>query len=221
MKSKIKLGLQVIILILFIGFLANFFIPKPETQWDVVNLEPLKSGPIVAFGDSLTVGVAVGEEENYPWHFSEAFGEPVYNSGVSGDTTANGLSRLEADVLAYNPRLVFVALGGNDIKAKVPVEVAFGNLRTIIERIQAGGAVVVLMGIDGKFVYGPEYDLAYKALAEETGCILVSDILEDIIGNRSLLLDQVHPNAAGYVVLKDKVLKELRFFQEELQFPEF
>lgn len=221
MKSRLKLLIQLSILFIIALAAFEFFRPKPETRWPVVNLEQVKQGPIVALGDSLTVGVVVGPQENYPWLLSQAFGEPIINAGVSGDTTEGGLNRLRQDVLSHNPRLVLVALGGNDIKARVPVEKAFGNLREIISRIHSTGAVVVLMGIDGKFVYGPEYDLAYKALAEETGCILVSDILEDIIGNRGLLLDQVHPNAKGYVVLADKVLKEVRYFREPLQLNDF
>lgn len=221
MKSTLRILFQLAVLTIIVRAIAWFFLPAPETKWAVVNLDQVKSGSIVALGDSLTEGVAVGEKENYPWLLSQAFGEPVINAGVAGDTTEGGLRRLEADVLAYKPRLVFIELGGNDLKQGVPAQQAFGNLRAIIAQLQANGIVVVLLGIDGKHVYGPEYDLAYKALAKETGCILVSDILGDLIGKPSLLLDQVHPNGKGYVVLTEKVLVELRYYKVALALSDF
>jgi acyl-CoA thioesterase-1 len=198
---------------------AWFFWPRPETRWAVRHLDSVKSGPIVALGDSLTEGVAVAPTENFPYYLSEVWGEPVLNAGVSGHRTDEGLARLESDVLAHNPRLVLVALGGNDLRQNVPVDVAFRHLREVVQRIQDSGAVVALLGVDGGLFYGPEYDEAYNALAEEMGCILVSDILEDILGRRSLLLDQVHPNGAGYKVLASKVIREFNHFHEELGIP--
>ena len=205
--------------ICFLAAVAWFFWPRPETRWEVRHLDSVKSGPIVALGDSLTEGVAVAPTENYPYYLSTAWGEPVINAGVSGHRTDEGLARLESDVLAHTPRLVLVALGGNDLRQNVPVDVAFRHLREVVQRIQDSGAVVALLGVDGGLFYGPEYDEAYKALAEEMGCILVSDILEDILGRRSLLLDQVHPNGAGYKVLASKVIREFNHFHEQLGIP--
>src|ERR1700712_4399746 len=112
---------------------------------------PAPAAPVVIFlGDSLTAALALAEEQAYPALLArqlKAEGKQarVINAGVSGDTTAGGLSRL-GWLLNQHPALVVVALGGNDGLRGLPVAEVEGNLRQIIRRAQAAGAGVLLLG---------------------------------------------------------------------------
>ena len=157
---------------------------------------------IVCFGDSLTYGTGASEGQDYPSRLSERIGRPVVNAGVPGDTTADALARLEDDVLSRSPRMVLITLGGNDLKNRVSRQTAFANLREIVLRIQAAGAMVVIGGLDIP-LYGRGFDQAYQELARETGSVLIPDVFEKIMGNRSLMSDPIHPNADGYAVMAE------------------
>src|SRR6058998_467101 len=91
---------------------------------------------VIAFGDSLTAGYGAGTGEDYPTRLSALIGEPVINAGVSGDTTGSALARLDADVLARDPRIVIVGLGGNDFLGGVPIASTDTNLREIVRKIE-------------------------------------------------------------------------------------
>jgi acyl-CoA thioesterase I len=164
---------------------------------------PTAGTQIVCFGDSLTAGTGAARGKEYPAQLSRLIRRPVINAGVPGDTTAEGLARLERDVLDRSPRLVLITLGGNDLKNGVSRDAAFGNLRQIVDRIHGAGALAIIGGIDIP-LYGRGFDKAYKALAEETGAILIENILDDIMGNRSLMSDPIHPNDAGYAVMAER-----------------
>ena len=182
-------------------FMAGARILRP-TAPEIRNADPLGTA-LIAFGDSLTYGTGAGQGRDYPARLSELLGLPVVNAGVPGDTTASALRRLEADVLTRSPRIVFITLGGNDLKNGVSGEIAFRNLRKIVEAIQAEGALVVLGGIDIPF-WGRGFAQAYRDLARETGAVLIPDIFDGIIGDRRLMSDSIHPNAVGYAVMAEK-----------------
>jgi lysophospholipase L1-like esterase len=128
---------------------------------------------------------------------------------VSGDTTAEGLARLDRDVLAENPGVVLLSLGANDMLRRQPMDATFDNLRLIIDRIQARGALVVLIGVEGFPMVHGDYGPRYRALARETGCVYVPDMLDDVFGDPALMYDQIHPNAAGYAKIAARVESEV------------
>lgn len=163
---------------------------------------------IVCFGDSLTYGTGAPPGQDYPSLLSRRIGRTVVNAGVPGDTTAEALARLEDDVLSRSPRMVLITLGGNDLKNRVARETAFANLREIVLRIQAAGAMVVIGGLDIP-LYGRGFDQAYRELARETGSVLVPDVFDGIMGNRSLMSDPIHPNADGYAVMAEHFHKAI------------
>ena len=166
---------------------------------------PTAGTQIICFGDSLTAGTGAPRGMDYPARLSRLIGRPVINAGVPGDTTAEGLSRLEKDVLSRSPRLVLITLGGNDLKNGVSREAAFGNLRQIVDRIHDAGALAVIGGIDIPF-YGRGFDKAYRELAEETGAVLI----ENILGDRSLMNDPIHPNEAGYAIVAERFQRAIQ-----------
>ena len=173
--------------------------------------QPTAGTQIICFGDSLTAGTGSSEGMDYPSQLSRRIGRKVINAGVPGDTTADGLVRIEADVLLKAPRLVLITLGGNDLKNRMSKDAAFDNLRQIVTRIHEAGAVAIIGGIDIPF-YGRGFGAAYKKLAEDTGAVLIEDILADILGNRDLMSDPIHPNDAGYTVMAERFYTAIRPF---------
>lgn len=181
------------------GWLAyQFFAREPEIR----NAHP-RGGPVVCFGDSLTYGTGVPDGQSYPDRLAERLGEEVINAGVPGDTTADALERLEEDVLVHDPRVVFITLGGNDLKNGMSRDAAFRNLKTIVSAIQERGALVVLGGVDIPF-WGRGFGDAYRELARETGIVLIPNVLKGLVGDGSLMSDSIHPNAAGYAILAER-----------------
>jgi acyl-CoA thioesterase-1 len=161
---------------------------------------------IVAFGDSLTAGKGLDDDEAYPAVLERmlmAAGLPfsVKNHGVSGDTSADAVRRLEA-ALAESPAVMIVALGANDGLRGVPVAEVRRNLETIIEAAQARKITVLLCGMEALPINGWEYTLAFHRLfptvAEKYNVPLVPFLLNGVIGNPQMVQqDHVHPNAAG------------------------
>jgi lysophospholipase L1-like esterase len=165
---------------------------------------------IICFGDSLTYGTGASDGKDYPSQLSQMISAPVINAGVPGDTTARALQRLEPDVLSYSPDVVLITLGGNDLKNGIAKDVAFENLRVIVEAIQEQGARVIVGGLhipfrDRGFAGG------YKELADETGATLIPNILEGIMGNRKLMSDPIHPNDAGYKIVAERFHEAIGF----------
>jgi len=163
---------------------------------------------IICFGDSLTYGTGAGKGMDYPAQLARLIGRPVVNLGVPGDTTAGALARIDT-VLAQEPRMVLLTLGGNDLKNRVPKETAFKNLERIIQTIQGRGALVVVGGIDIPF-YGRGFGTAYEDLAVQTGSVLIPNVFADIMGRSSLMSDPIHPNSEGYTIMAGHFYKAIK-----------
>jgi lysophospholipase L1-like esterase len=163
-----------------------------------------KGTSIIAFGDSLTAGYGAGPGEDYPSRLATLLPAAIANAGISGDTTSAALSRLDADVIANNPRIVIVGLGGNDFLRSEPIASTEANLRTIVRQIQASGAMVVLLGFRFPSL-NASYESMYERVAKEEGCLLIPDLLDGILSNSSLKSDPIHPNGAGYQVMAERV----------------
>lgn len=175
--------------------------PSPYSR--VTNLDS-RGSSVIAFGDSLTSGYGASAGEDYPSRLSAMSGVPVVNAGRSGDTTESALARIEDDVLSANPRIVIVGLGGNDFLRRVPVETTKQNLESIVRQLQAKGAMVVLLGFEFPS-FGPDYGDLYEEVAEEQRCLLVPDLLDGILSDPKLKSDEIHPNAAGYALMAERV----------------
>lgn len=175
----------------------------PSRYSKVTNLDSRGSATI-AFGDSLTYGFGANEDESYPAHLAAMLKMPVINAGVNGDTTESALARLDDDVLSRNPRMVIVGLGGNDFLRGTPMSTTEANLREIVRRIQKSGAMVVLLGF--RFpTLGTDYGTMYERVAEDERCLLVPDVLDGIMADQNLKSDEIHPNAAGYALIAERV----------------
>ncbi len=174
---------------------------------------------LVFLGDSLTAGLGLGEESAFPAVVAEALaregaGVEVVNAGVSGDTSAGGLARLDW-ILRQRPDVLFVALGANDGLRGIPPEATEENLRGIVERARAAGARVLLAGMRLPPNYGPDFGGRFEAifprLAGELEVPLVPFLLEGVGGRPELnLADGIHPNAAGHERIAETVLPLVR-----------
>ena len=169
---------------------------------------PAAAGPpvVVFLGDSLTAGFGLAADEAFPALVAASLaarGTPIraINAGVSGDTTAGGLRRLDW-ALRSRPQLVVVALGANDGLRGQPLEAIEANLRAIVERCRAAGAKVLLAGMLMPPNYGGAYASGFAAiyprLAKELGLPLVPFLLEGVAGRPELnQADGIHPTAEG------------------------
>lgn len=173
---------------------------------------------IVAFGDSLTAGLGVAQEEAYPARLQRRLDERglryrVINAGVSGDTTAGGLRRVDW-VLKSRPEFVILELGGNDGLRGLNLQQTKANLAEIVQRCQAASVKVILAGMKLPPNYGADYikgfEAIYPALAKRYRLTLIPFFLDGVAGSASLnQADGIHPTSEGYRIIADKVLETL------------
>jgi acyl-CoA thioesterase-1 len=184
-------------------------IPRPDE----------KEGTIVAFlGDSLTAGLGLPESEAYPAVIGRTLESRgvrirVINAGVSGDTSAGGLRRVDW-LLAQKPDVLVVALGGNDGLRGLPVGEMESNLRQIVSKGKAAGTRVLLCGLKVPPNYPPsmagEFEGVFPRIAKDEGVALVPFLLEGVGGRPELNQpDGIHPNAMGQEILAKNVLTGL------------
>jgi len=157
---------------------------------------------IVCLGDSITAGVGATEGHGYPEVLAARLGKGVLNDGVPGDTAAGGLARLP-QVLAQDPWLVIVELGGNDILRQVPVESTEEALDGIVRQLLAARVLPVLVAVEGPF--GGRHGEMYARLGKRYRVPVVRDILRQILLDPSLKADEVHPNDLGHARLAEAV----------------
>ena len=187
----------------FLGYRSFSSSPKPVKNFSTSGEN------IICFGDSLTYGTGATQGMDYPSQLATMVSIPVINKGVPGDTTSSALTRLDRDVLPQSPRIVLITLGGNDLKNGVPKDMVFQNLKTIIESIQAKGALVIVGGVDIP-LWGRGFGEGYEEVCRKTEAILIPNILDGVMGNSKLMSDPIHPNDAGYTAVAEKFHKALK-----------
>jgi lysophospholipase L1-like esterase len=155
------------------------------------------SDVVLAFGDSLTYGTGAGPEDAYPKVLGQLIGRKVVGAGVPGETTADGLERLPAVLEEVKPRLMLLCMGGNDMLRKADFAGIEANLRAMVQLARERGAGVVLIGVPTPELFGgpPEF---YDRIAKDFSLPLEKKILNDVLFDRALKSDFIHPNAKGY-----------------------
>lgn len=175
---------------------------------------------IVAFGDSLTAGYGLAPKESYPALLqkmvdSDGFKYEVVNAGVSGDTSADGVRRVDWTLDAGQVRFVVLELGANDFLRGQPVAETKKNLAEIIEHCKSRGAQVLLAGMytttDAGLDYERQIHECFQTLAREHGVTLIPFFLEGVAGRDELNQeDRIHPNAEGAKLVAATVYKYLK-----------
>ncbi|WP_421997091.1 arylesterase [Reyranella sp.] len=176
---------------------------------------PVDAIKLAILGDSLTAGYGVKPDQAIPARLQAALraqgrNVTVINHGVSGDTTAGGLERLDW-MLGDKPDIVLVELGANDALRATDPATTERNLDTILTRLKAAGVRVWLAGMLAPRNYGPEYarqfDGLYKKLADKHGVPLYPFFLEGVAQDPALnQADGIHPNPKGVDVIVEHLL---------------
>ena len=174
---------------------------------------------IVVLGDSLTAGYGVAAHEAYPALLEailrrQGYRHRVVNAGVSGDTTAGGLRRVDW-ALRARPEVAIVALGANDGLRGLSLAAMRENLERIVRRLREGGARVLLAGMRVPPNYGPDYArefaATFPAVARRTGAPLMPFLLDGVAARPALNQgDGIHPNAAGHQVMAERLWPYLK-----------
>ena len=196
--------------------------PKsPFVQDDVENL--LK---IVILGDSLAAGFGLPEDQAFPNLLNDAMQSKesptqIINAGVSGDTTAGGLSRLDW-ILSQKPNLVVIELGANDGMRGVPIADIRNNLNAMITKIKQAGVAVMLASMQLPPNYGADYvgefAALYPALATQHGIVLLPFVLENVAGKTELnQADGIHPTAEGHRLMAKQWEQPLLAWRQALK----
>lgn len=179
---------------------------------------PSSAVRIVVLGDSLAAGLGLAADEAFPAVVERMLRDrghavTVVNAGVSGDTSAGGLARLDW-VLGQRTDVLVVELGGNDALRGQNLEATETNLRDIVRRGRAAGARVLLLGMDVPSNYGPDYggrfSALYERIAEDEGIALIPGFVREVGSDPELLqADGLHPTAEGQRRLAETLLPHL------------
>lgn len=173
------------------------------------SLRPLASDAVIlAFGDSLTYGTGAGSNQSYPSVLAELTGRQVINAGIPGEVSASGVKRLGILLEKHQPDLVVLCHGGNDILRRLDRDSLSTNLVHMIEEIRNAGADVLLLAVPdfGLLLSAAEF---YGEVAAKTAVPVELDILPDVLADRRLKSDTIHPNADGYRRLAEAIAAKL------------
>lgn len=176
---------------------------------------------ILFFGDSITAGYGVGEDQAFPAFIQQKIDSldwnyKAVNGGSSGETSAGGLRRI--DWVLQQPVSVFVLeLGGNDGLRGIDLDATKDNLQNIIEKVESKypDAKIIITGMQVPPNLGPEYTQQFKEmypeLAEENDTKLIPYFLDDLGGDSELMQsDGIHPTEEGHKLLAEKVWEVLK-----------
>tara|TARA_R110000824_G_scaffold156306_3_gene329381 strand:+ start:341 stop:1057 length:717 start_codon:yes stop_codon:yes gene_type:complete len=176
---------------------------------------------IVAFGDSLYAGYGLDQKQGFAPELQSALraaGQDVqvYNAGVSGDTTAAGLRRMDfvIDSLARKPDLVILGLGGNDLLRGLKPADTRANMEAMVKKLQDRGITVMLTGMLAPpnlgAAFGEEFNAIYPGLAKKYDTALYPFFMDGLVGHPDLFqADGIHPTAEGIDIIVGKITPQV------------
>lgn len=172
--------------------------------------EKLSSGAVImAFGDSLTYGTGASQEGDYPSILSALSSREVINVGIPGEISRDGLNRLPALLDDYQPELLILIHGGNDMLRKISRQQTANNLKQMIDEAKQRNIKVVMLGV-------PEFSLflldsadIYQQVAEQYEVPIDLETLPKILSTNNLKSDTIHPNNEGYKLMAENIFNLL------------
>jgi lysophospholipase L1-like esterase len=174
---------------------------EPSQQLEALGQDAI----ILAFGDSLTYGTGANHQtESYPALLAQLSGKTVINAGVPGEVSGEGLSRLKSLLNEYQPALVLLCHGGNDLLRKLDTGKLKSNLQQMINLIREQGADVVMLSVPKPGLFLKAAPL-YSELADRQQVLLENEIIADVESETALKSDAIHPNAAGYRLIAERI----------------
>ena len=173
-------------------------------------LKPLNNTQsILAFGDSLTFGYGANPDQSYPAQLSKLIDIDVINEGINGEVSKRGLARLEALLESHQPQMLLLCHGANDMLQKQDLARMKNNVKAMIKLAQDRDIQVVLIAVPSVgLLLTPLKE--YQEIADEMHVTLANDILSDVLGNRKMHSDVIHPNALGYKEIAIQLQKLLK-----------
>lgn len=153
---------------------------------------------ILAFGDSLTYGTGASSKNDYPSILAELTHREVVNAGVPGEMSVDGLQRLPALLDQYQPKLLILIHGGNDILKQIPQETTTSNLAMMLTEAKSRQIAVVMMGVPKPGLLFMKSADVYQTIAKRNEIVIDLETLPTILGKNGMKSDMVHPNDAGY-----------------------
>jgi len=162
---------------------------------------------IVAFGDSLTYGLGVYPENSYPSVLAALTGRNVVNLGVSGNTAAQGVTRI-SDIGKTRPCMVLIEFGGNDLMHGRSMQETQSALEQIIDYVHGLHAMAILVDTGGNYQMN-RYTKMMQKLAKKKKALFIPGIMDGIFNDKNLKSDVLHPNEKGYEIIARKVYKEI------------
>jgi acyl-CoA thioesterase-1 len=198
----------VIVVLIHMGY--NFFNKNLE------NTNLTKESILICYGDSLTTGYGAPTGKSYPDYLQSKLKLKVVNKGISGDTTVSALQRFKVDVLDYNPDVVIVELGTNDLIQGIELSQTKSNLNYIVdELLKRNIRVYVVKFYGNQLIFNilknnskKEFDNFFKELEDREGVYLIKDIWKGIWSEH--MSDSIHPDEIGYIKMGKIYLEELR-----------
>jgi acyl-CoA thioesterase I len=174
------------------------------------KLERLPGDAVVlAFGDSLTFGTGATEQESYPARLEALIGRRVVRAGVPGEVSAQALARLPGALDEHAPKLLLLCIGGNDFLRRLGNPQAERNVRDMVQLAKSRGVAVLLIGTPepGFSVSPPAF---YADIAKELRVPYEGGIIGEVLIERALKADPIHPNARGYRVIAERLAEKLK-----------
>ena len=164
---------------------------------------------ILAFGDSLTYGTGASQTANYPHFLSTLSSHQVINKGIPGEISLDGLKRLPELLDEYQPELLILIHGGNDMLRKIPHQQTSNNLKHMIIEAYQRNIKVVMLGVPKFNLFVLNSAKFYQQVAQEHNVPIDLEILPKILSDNNLKSDTIHPNAKGYQMMAESIFNML------------
>ncbi|MGR8933696.1 MAG: GDSL-type esterase/lipase family protein [Gammaproteobacteria bacterium] len=165
---------------------------------------------ILAFGDSLTYGTGASGGHDYPSVLAQLTALEVINSGIPGEISGDGLARLPEELDEYQPQLLILIHGGNDMIRKIPRAITAQNLRQMIAAAKQRNIPVLLLGVPQPGLLFLDSAEMYAQIAEQEGVPVNLEVLPAVLADNKLKSDLIHPNDAGYRKLAEAIVEMLQ-----------
>jgi lysophospholipase L1-like esterase len=195
------------------GLRRAFIVLAVLASWGCSERPKLERLPgdatVLAFGDSLTFGTGAAEDESYPAQLEKLIERRVVRAGVPGEVSAQALARLPGALDEHAPRLLLLCIGGNDFLRRLGNQQAEANVREMVKLARARGVAVLLIGTPepGFTVTPPAF---YAGIAKEYRLPYEEGIIGQVLKDKSLKADPIHPNARGYRVIAERLAETLK-----------
>ncbi len=187
--------------IFIIFFLLLTACNKSTPVYDKIS----KDAVILAFGDSITYGTGSSESDNYPNILSFLSKHKVINLGVPGEISRDGLNRLPSALDQYDPEIMILIHGGNDILRKIPEQKTAQHLKQMIKEARLRDIKVVMLAVPKPSLFLLENAEFYQKVAEQQKVPIDLETLPQILSTKELKSDTIHPNSMGYRIMAKNI----------------